>query len=578
MMGFVKDWLAGTLTRKFTLLMVAFLALQSAQLGIGIFALLHIGEESRLINEAGKQRMRLAMLQLLVHRAAEGDWGPADREQLAFLSALQDRAFASLGRHASKPLHGQLLLSHSAARAHWEDKIKPTLTAARMADAASARAVKALLATEVPVQLAHADHVTEQIQRNTSRDSHALAVFQASALLLSLLLGVAGLIMARHIVSQPLRKLTEASNAIADGAYDKRVAVSSRDELGRLARTFNRMAAAVGEKAERIAALNQVAIRLTSVQSVYELQAEIMRQGMELSGAQAAAIALFDGQALRLEDWVTEGLPAHVAPLVRAKAPALAEAAFRAGRSLASEDPASASAREGGIARLLCVPLASHADRQGVLYLVCRDRDGFQPAEVELLDTFARLAASAIENLRQRNQLQDLARTDKLTGLRNRRFFEERLANESARARRYPRPLALLLLDIDDFKRINDARGHAAGDRVLESLGRILAAQSRGTDVAARYGGEEFVLLLPETDVARARMVGERVRRQVADTPVALPEGEPAHVTVSVGIACFPAGGDGADHLVEQADQALYAAKRAGKDRVCLYGEPPALG
>ena len=129
------------------------------------------------------------------------------------------------------------------------------------------------------------------------------------------------------------------------------------------------------------------------------------------------------------------------------------------------------------------------------------------------------------------------------------------------------------MLDIDDFKRINDTFGHATGDRVLQSLGRSLPRQLRGIDLAARYGGEEFALVLPETDSTGAKVLGERVRRMVADSPVSLADGGKINLTVSVGIACFPMGGDSEQSLVEHADKALYAAKHAGKNRVCLYGE-----
>jgi diguanylate cyclase (GGDEF)-like protein len=221
------------------------------------------------------------------------------------------------------------------------------------------------------------------------------------------------------------------------------------------------------------------------------------------------------------------------------------------------------------------MPLASHAGRQGVVYFYRKDRDHFLPDEIQTLNTFAHLAASAIESARLRDQLQDLAITDKLTGLRNRRLFDERLAEEILRATRYGKQLSLLLLDIDDFKRINDTRGHAAGDRVLQSLGRSLPGQLRQIDLAARYGGEEFAIVLPETDAIGAKLVGERIRRMVADTPVSLADGGEINLTVSVGVACFPLGGDCAESLVEHADKALYAAKRAGKNRVRLYSEIP---
>jgi len=110
---------------------------------------------------------------------------------------------------------------------------------------------------------------------------------------------------------------------------------------------------------------------------------------------------------------------------------------------------------------------------------------------------------------------------------------------------------------------------------VLQSLGRSLPGQLRQIDLAARYGGEEFAIVLPETDAIGAKPVGERIRRMVEDTPVSLADGGEINLTVSVGVACFPLGGDSAESLVEHADKALYAAKRAGKNRVCLHSEIP---
>jgi diguanylate cyclase (GGDEF)-like protein len=581
MIAFFKDWLAGTLTRKFTLLLAAFLALQTIQLSVGIFSLLHLAEESRLINEAGKQRLRLTLLQLLVHKAADADWGPADSEQLVSLSAEQDRVFEELGHLTVLPFHGDLLGPRAMAQAHWENSIKPLLTVPRLSDASGARAVKALLAALVPEQLVLADRMVDEYQRDSSSDARDLALFQAAALVLSLLLGVIGMIMAQRIVTEPLRRLTEASDSIAGGAYDRRVAVSSGDEIGRLASTFNRMAAAVGEKTSRIAALNEIAIRLTVKQSLRELLDEIMRRGMALTGAQAACIAFYNEGTLRFDDWLTEGLSDHFVKNMNFRPGGLADEAFTTATWVLSNDrpetrhKLSRLSRDENILSFVCMPLASHASRQGVVYFYRKDRDHFLPDEIETLNTFAHLAASAIESARLRDQLQDIAITDKLTGLRNRRLFDERLADEILRATRYGKQLSLLLLDIDDFKRINDTRGHPAGDRVLQSLGRSLPGQLRQIDLAARYGGEEFAIVLPETDAIGAKLVGDRIRRMVADTPVSLADGGEINLTVSVGVACFPLGGDGAESLVEHADKALYAAKRAGKNRVRLYSEIP---
>jgi two-component system, cell cycle response regulator len=163
--------------------------------------------------------------------------------------------------------------------------------------------------------------------------------------------------------------------------------------------------------------------------------------------------------------------------------------------------------------------------------------------------------------------------TDGLTGLHNRRFFEATLALEAEQAARSERDLGLLVLDIDHFKRINDAHGHQAGDRVLRELASRLTAAIRGGDVVARYGGEEFVVLLRNTSVATVPEAAERLRRAVGDVPVVLADDLWLAVTVSVGGAAWPVHAHSADELVRVAHQALYAAKRLGRNRVQI-GRP----
>jgi diguanylate cyclase (GGDEF)-like protein len=165
--------------------------------------------------------------------------------------------------------------------------------------------------------------------------------------------------------------------------------------------------------------------------------------------------------------------------------------------------------------------------------------------------------------------------TDGLTGLRSRRFFEQALRAEAARAARSGAELRVLLLDIDHFKNVNDTYGHNGGDRILVEVAHRLGSLVRSGDLVARYGGEEFAILLPGTDPATARELAERVRRGIGQIPIAVGESHLHHVTVSIGVAGLPAVGTEADELVLAADRALYAAKNAGRDRVAEAG--PAL-
>lgn len=230
-------------------------------------------------------------------------------------------------------------------------------------------------------------------------------------------------------------------------------------------------------------------------------------------------------------------------------------------------------ARDEGIRSFICLPLTSHAGRLGVIYFYRGDRDTFLPDEIDLLKTFVHLAAVTLENARLYARVEQEARIDALTGLLNRRSFDRRLAEEHSRASRFNKPYALALLDIDHFKNINDMYGHPAGDAVLAQIGQLLAHQFREEDVAARYGGEEFTVILPEIGGSTARTVAESVRRAIAATPFVLPDGTEIGVTVSIGVSCYPSCATNGAAAVSTADQALYIAKEAGRNRVVLYSE-----
>jgi two-component system cell cycle response regulator len=174
---------------------------------------------------------------------------------------------------------------------------------------------------------------------------------------------------------------------------------------------------------------------------------------------------------------------------------------------------------------------------------------------------------------RANKELDRLSRTDGLTGLFNRRYFEERFAVEFARSNRYRAPLSCLMIDIDHFKRLNDSCGHAFGDKVLQAVSGVAQHMLRDVDMLARYGGEEFVALLPETGPVEALRVSERVRQGIERLKLVHEaqgvEAKRVHCTASIGVATFPVPGlDSAEALLRAADDALYAAKEAGRNRV----------
>ncbi|MHB0977295.1 MAG: diguanylate cyclase, partial [Candidatus Aquicultorales bacterium] len=168
-------------------------------------------------------------------------------------------------------------------------------------------------------------------------------------------------------------------------------------------------------------------------------------------------------------------------------------------------------------------------------------------------------------------ELKESSATDGLTGLPNHRNFEERLASEFHRARRYGAPLSLVMIDIDFFKEINDAYGHLGGNRFLRAAAKLIKENIRQADFAARYGGDEFVIILPETEDSEAMAVGEKLRRKAEASSIPLGGGT-ARATLSLGVSSLTSDMKRPTDLIEKADQALYEAKRTGRNKAALAG------
>jgi len=219
-----------------------------------------------------------------------------------------------------------------------------------------------------------------------------------------------------------------------------------------------------------------------------------------------------------------------------------------------------------GFAHRIAAPVIVDGRSWGMV-LAMRDSAGFRREDEKRLVRFAQLASVAVANARAHEALATQARTDPLTGLANRRAFDERLAHETERANRHARPLSLMLVDVDHFKSINDRFGHATGDRVLVNLADSLRSAMRGGDLLARIGGDEMAMILPDCPTEHAALVAQRMLAAVsADSSLARRHG----VTLSAGVAGLVAG-QTADDLLRYADQALYGAKDEGRNQVVSY-------
>lgn len=180
----------------------------------------------------------------------------------------------------------------------------------------------------------------------------------------------------------------------------------------------------------------------------------------------------------------------------------------------------------------------------------------------------------ALSNLRLRETLRHQSIRDPLTGLFNRRYLEETFERELRRAARADASIGVVIFDIDHFKRFNDTFGHEAGDLVLKELGPLIKEHRRGDDVACRYGGEEFVLVLPGITLEATRLRAEALREAVKRLGLSLREQSLGQVSLSLGVEVYPASGQTAEGLIRIDDEALYRAKREGRDRVVVAEEP----
>jgi diguanylate cyclase (GGDEF)-like protein len=314
--------------------------------------------------------------------------------------------------------------------------------------------------------------------------------------------------------------------------------------------------------------INTLSKQTASVLDLKELLAKVCPLVVESFSVDHVAILLQEGELLvvraqhgKLTPLFSEGkhLPAGGGLCARA---------IKTGKTVVENDVGKVPGYISGYAEAaaeMCLPLIARGQPLGVLTLESATVGAFRSFDVRALESVADICAIAIQNARYFEQTRQMAFVDGLTGVYNRRYFEQRILEELERAGRYAGGLAVLMLDIDHFKRINDEFGHLLGDEVLRQLSAILTQQLRKVDVVCRYGGEEFSILVPQTTGEHALGVAEKLRRVIADWSF---PGVPSPVTVSIGVADFPENGATRDELVKAADAALYAAKQAGRNRV----------
>src|SRR5437899_8049014 len=326
-------------------------------------------------------------------------------------------------------------------------------------------------------------------------------------------------------------------------------------------------------RAQQLEAINAIAQQTTAMLDVKELLAKVCSLIQEAFHVNHVSVLLREEDDLilrahhgTLTPRILEGgrLPSSAGLWGRALA---------AGKTVIEHDVRAISEYVGFFAETasrMCIPLVSFGQTLGVLVLDSAETGAFHVGDTQSLESVADICATAIQNAHYVERVKQLAYLDGLTGIFNRRFFELRIAEELERARRFDTGMAVIMVDIDNFKRLNDEFGHLLGDEVLRQVSSIFHQQLRKIDVVCRYGGEEFAILLSQTSPQHALGVAEKLRRLVETWQF---PGVPRPVTISVGAATCPDHGVTRDELVKAADLGLYAAKQAGRNRVCMATE-----
>lgn len=323
--------------------------------------------------------------------------------------------------------------------------------------------------------------------------------------------------------------------------------------------------------------LIEVARAVVSTLDLDTVLQAIMTSAMNFAETPAGTIAVYDDKREEFVLHSHEGLSVRFAAQERWSVTpgGLAEQVLLGGETFYVEDTDQATFLNDplvlaeGIKSLICVPLRMQDGVVGLLHLGDFSPRRFDREKMKLLNILASFASMAIENAKLHKRTKIMAITDSLTGLHNHRYFQEIFNQELLRAKRYHKRLAILMIDVDDFKKFNDRYGHPAGDRILAAIGDLVSRTLRKVDYAFRYGGEEFILLLPEASLENALHAAERLRDGVARETAGIMDVTAGEgVTVSIGVASYPDDGADREELFTVVDELLYKAKELGKNKI----------
>jgi diguanylate cyclase (GGDEF)-like protein len=380
-----------------------------------------------------------------------------------------------------------------------------------------------------------------------------------------LFLAIAAVTFLLRALQGQIKEMLGAARRIGGGDFSGQVPVTGSDEMAGLASEFNKMSGQLSEQ------MDQLRRQRVEIEKSVRRVGEAFASGLDRQALLAILVETAVGTCEA--DYGLVALSGHVGAEADAGTPtdAVQEAALAAEqRALREAGPVEVE-QDGAYAFASSLGrIGQTASPVGAMTIARAERP-FNSTEREVFLYLVGQAAASVENVALHELVSEQAVTDDLTGIANNRAFRELMEKEAARAQRFDHDLSLLILDLDDFKRVNDTYGHPQGDAVLRAIGRVLAEESRGIDEPARYGGEEFAVALPETSTEGAVELAERIRERIeAEVVPLIEEDGEVRITASLGLATLPGSAANAHELIAKADAALYEAKRSGKNRVVV--------
>lgn len=422
-------------------------------------------------------------------------------------------------------------------------------------------------------------------------------------------------------VMRPLHKLARSMEIAKSGDFLVRSEIASPDELGELAESFNHMLSRITdlmandiererevimikeelkykrllekrsrqvEKANKelqarlkeITLLYDITSSMASTLDLEDLLKRIAQKVGETLGFKEFAILLLDANIKKLRVVASYGLPEkEFIGMEFEPGEGVVGRVFKTGEPVLIQDTMADpnylhwKGKKVEPGSFLAIPVKYKEEVLGVFAFNSPNIDGFSKRDIKLLSAVASQAAIVIENARLYEQTKELSIRDELTGLYNRRWFNQRIVEEFKRAERFNSALSILMIDIDFFKHYNDRFGHSTGDLALKRVADLLLENVREVDSVARYGGEEFVIILPKTGEKEAHMVAEKLRQKMEKSEMPYGTTQPGgRFTISIGYSTYPVKAKEITELINQADKALYIAKEKGRNRVIGYG------